>query len=153
MKARITGFETEYTKILEMAVAFATEKLHLPKNENLIVMKDVLPLGFNGVCGIGDIPLIIKLSEKIDCLKTIETFMHELVHVKQFYKNELTILDGELVFHNKKFTQTDKLEILINSGYQHLPWEVEAFALQTPLFEEFMFSLPPDELYYLDRHK
>lgn len=70
----------------------------------------------------------IEVRKYISAKSIIKTIAHEIVHVKQFAKNEvdpaLTTWKGRKI--NKK-----------KSEYYELPWEVEAFGLTYGLYTNF----------------
>ena len=72
-----------------------------------------------------EILLDSSLSRK-DCLTTLA---HELVHVKQFSRNELKFGHSIDTWCGKKYYH--------GAAYESLPWEKEATKLETVLYEEF----------------
>ena len=60
------------------------------------------------------------------------TLAHEMVHVKQWAKNEMKeyCIPGEVRYMNKKYN-------LENIDYWDYPWEIEAFGRQLGLFVRF----------------
>ena len=61
--------------------------------------------------------------------KMIETLMHEMVHVKQMAQNKLKM---------NKFGSFWGSVNYDNYDYEYLPWEIEAYELETLLTEQFL---------------
>ena len=59
----------------------------------------------------------------------ITCILHELVHVKQQFKNELKEMNG--------IEKMWKGEVHICIDYMNLPWEIEAYAMQETLLIEY----------------
>ena len=68
-----------------------------------------------------DFTLIINKNLSIDDLVT--TIAHEMVHVKQYARNELTHINGKHMWKSR----------LYNEDYYNSPWEKEAYALEEGL--------------------
>lgn len=64
----------------------------------------------------------------------LRTITHEMIHVKQYAKNELYdyIRDYDKTRWKDKIFDTNKTK------YKDLPWEKEAYNLQTPILRKFM---------------
>ena len=55
---------------------------------------------------------------------------HEMTHLKQFVRNELYDgVDGSVQWKSKRYVRSPQ--------YEDMPWEREAYRLETKLFEEF----------------
>lgn len=76
----------------------------------------------------------IYTPNKISLKYIISTLAHEMVHVKQFVKNELIDLPSTgynvSVFKNKKYN-------LNRVAYYDQPWEIEAFGRERGLMREY----------------
>ena len=59
------------------------------------------------------------------------TLAHELVHVKQYIRRELTVK----ALTNALYTSAGKRKTLSPNQYRNLPWEEEAFRLEEELLE------------------
>ena len=79
---------------------------------------------------------LIRINKNLTFAKKIVTLAHELVHVKQFYKNEIYIsrLDQFQWKWNKKW-YTLEYNSSETKEYWSLPWEIEAFGRQIGLFK------------------
>lgn len=76
----------------------------------------------------------IHIPPKVTLRYIISTLAHEMVHVKQFVKNELIDLPSTdynvSVFKNKKYN-------LNRVGYYDQPWEIEAYGRERGLTREY----------------
>lgn len=76
----------------------------------------------------------IYTPPKVSLRYIISTLAHEMVHVKQFVKNELIDLPSTdynvSVFKNKKYN-------LNRVGYYDQPWEIEAYGRERGLTREY----------------
>lgn len=77
---------------------------------------------------------IIELNKNCDIENNIVTLFHEMVHVKQYVRNELQIRMRPLVHRKWKGTAVDENEV----DYYNLPWEKEAYEMQTKLYKEWL---------------
>ena len=77
---------------------------------------------------------LIELNPGIGARDILETLAHEMVHVKQFVKNELIDLPSTVfivsVFKNMKYN-------LNRVAYFDQPWEIEAFGRERGLTKEY----------------
>ena len=73
----------------------------------------------------------IRLDEDMDDIELVSTVIHEMVHVKQYAKNEMKQLDGFKTRYNRKVYDKDV-------SYQDRPWEQEATDLENLLYLEFV---------------
>ena len=73
----------------------------------------------------------VRLDEDMDDIELVSTVIHEMVHVKQYSKNEMKQLDGFKTRYNRKVY--DK-----NVSYEDRPWEQEAHDLENLLYLEFV---------------
>ncbi len=70
----------------------------------------------------------IEIRSHIGAKATLKTIAHEIVHVKQFVKNEL---DYALTKWKGKVIDTEKVD------YYQRPWEIEAFGLTYGLYTNY----------------
>ena len=77
----------------------------------------------------------IEVDKTLDNDELIETVIHEMVHVKQFAKEELK--ERFRPYHREMWFGE---EIDTNNKYKSLPWEVEAYKLQELLYNEYIRS-------------
>ena len=80
---------------------------------------------------------LIRVNTCLSIKDFVTTIMHEMVHVKQYARREMFDMrasaKGKRVT-NWKGTKVDTDRV----SYKNQPWEVEAFALQDKLAEEFL---------------
>ena len=86
--------------------------------------------GAVGFCGMTDNnrTFEIEIDKKMGINELVTTICHEMVHVKQYARNEMTdelIESGHAVWKGRK--------IHPKTGYYDLPWEKEAYKLQDGL--------------------
>jgi hypothetical protein len=73
----------------------------------------------------------IRLDEDMDDIELVSTVIHEMVHVKQYAKNEMKQLKGFKTRFNRKVYDKD-------TSYEDRPWEQEATDLENLLYLEFV---------------
>lgn len=105
-------------------------KLHVKIDKNLIASKDAY-----GICYCTDneyLPrnFIIRLSDTLCKPKLIETYIHELIHVKQYALSELKN------YSSGKIKWKDKLYIS-NPHKITTPWEKEAYRMSESLYNKY----------------
>ena len=73
----------------------------------------------------------IEANKTLKLRQLIMTLIHEMVHVKQFARNEMTdyLVNGRYRWKSKTIPQ--------NTPYDKMPWEREALRLQEKLTDEF----------------
>ena len=93
----------------------------------------------------------IKIHSKLGYRAFIETYIHELVHVKQFAKGEMKHLARTPDVLNWRRNRIDTRLY----DYWDLPWEDEAHRLERPLANEFLRTHKhwSAKIYYGDQHK
>ena len=72
----------------------------------------------------------IELDSSLGRVTSIRTLAHEMVHVRQWVKNELKD-------YVRKDTHWHGSSVSPDTPYRELPWEVEAYALQNQLASEY----------------
>ena len=73
----------------------------------------------------------IRLDNDMDDIDLVTTVIHEMVHVKQYAKNEMKQLDGFKTRYNRRVYDKDV-------SYEDRPWEQEATDLENLLYLEFI---------------
>ena len=123
------------------------------------------------VCVRGDDRLLEKHNEYAYCLYTstdraqrefqivmdntvnphtwIRTLMHELVHVKQYAKNEMAYYERN---HSLVKWRQSKINV-DNENYWDLPWEIEAHGREEGLTQQFMVAFPSHEAFCKSKSK
>jgi len=64
--------------------------------------------------------------DEYDRRDVIEVIAHELIHIQQYYNNDLIFYEGSVFWKGEEFN-------LANTEYQKRPWEDEAFANQSQI--------------------
>jgi hypothetical protein len=72
---------------------------------------------------------VLSIDRNLSQDELIKTICHEMVHVKQGVRNELSA--------SNKFCRIWKGS-KYNISYRHSPWEIEAYYLEEKLFNSFM---------------
>ncbi len=144
------------TRILLTAIQFYAKKLLPVKYKKITIVVDynfdmhddeaetywmdsnILPKEFE-----------IKLSKRFKSFKRIvQTMAHEIVHVKQFAKNEIyDHLYSKKIRWNKKLYDIDKID------YWDRPWEIEAYGLELGLYLKFKEEFGLSDLDLSKNHK
>lgn len=80
---------------------------------------------------------IIQLCTKVEIPLMIETVFHEMVHIKQYVKEELVCIEKGFLWKGKlhKFKNTADVLNREYSQYMALPWEAEAYTIQDMMLE------------------
>jgi hypothetical protein len=77
---------------------------------------------------------LIRADGNMNMRSFLETIAHELVHVKQFAKDEMKDLGMGKTRFGKEYYDADKI------GYWDQPWEIEAHGRERGLFEMWVDS-------------
>ena len=75
----------------------------------------------------------IQINKTVDAEAMISILMHEMVHVKQYVKNELQFRERPMAMRLWKGKIIDDEKV----DYYDLPWEKEAYRLQDFLVQEY----------------
>ena len=78
----------------------------------------------------------ISIDNGFSKRKTLIALAHEMVHIKQYVKRELTHNERKKLSRYKGVIVEDKQQLL----YWELPWEIEAFGRELGLYALFMES-------------
>jgi len=124
-------------ELFREVLQFAADRLiskQLQKKIFITLAVQSLPANVNAFCEwednyINPREFKITLSPRMSLEKKIQAIFHEMVHVKQYAKNELRerFQPNHKMYWKKEFI--DRNEV----AYRDLPWEVEAFHLQDVL--------------------
>ena len=137
------GKDKDLTKLLKCATIFFASKLMSKKladnlNIKIIILDD--PRFTGGFClsedsGIRQRNFLIELFRSRSKLNMICTLAHEMVHVKQFARNELR--DKSI---KSKTVTTWYGEVYEDILYWDSPWEHEAYGLERALVAKFLIE-------------
>ena len=143
MKIKTKGSNKAVRKLVELATSYYAEKLMGKRTINNLEININLKRNFLRDTGcegtaiwedenIWPKEFLIELDSSDKIRDLLITLAHEMVHVKQWAKNEMYeyCKGDEVRFNKTKFNMSD-----IN--YWDYPWEIEAFGRQLGLFVRF----------------
>ena len=114
---------------LDKIISFCWEFHSLPDDLNLdIEFDDGIELPQHGYGDIEDNVAVIGINPCISLDDMVKTIIHEIVHIKQIYNDELVLGEG-----SQKSTWYD---IVYDKNYHELPWEVEAYEIENEIMEK-----------------
>ena len=122
----VTGGNPKQRRYVESMVQFCIDTL-MPRMRTLeIEVKLCSPKGAMGYCLELDTnrEFEIEVDRTLSYRKMLETVAHEMVHVKQYARNELHV-EYSKCWKNDFYTKTD---------YWDCPWEIEAHGRELGLF-------------------
>ena len=137
------GGTIQQKDIAEKVVAFCIKQL-LPKYRSLDITISFKKLqenyGAYGFCNSADYysknrEFILEIDKDIRLYDLVSTICHEMVHVKQYVKGELSDLFSE------SGTKWKKKKFALDYDYDDSPWEKEAFRLEEKLAIECFKSV------------
>ena len=135
MILRVTGGTKYQREVAEKVVYWATKKLGIHRMRTLYVQAVLTKIkNADGYCSMEDDEkrtFTIEVDKTLKLRQLIMTLIHEMVHVKQFARNEMTdyLVNGRYRWKSKTISQ--------NTPYEKMPWEREALRLQEKLTDEF----------------
>lgn len=134
----VTGGKKQQRQKLLEPLLWAKEHL-LPRHSlQITVQLKKLDDAYCGFCIMNDDnnnrprEFIIELNKQYDDDVLLSTLMHEMVHVKQYVRNELQIRYQPTV-HRRWFGEPIDEEM----AYEEMPWELEAFSVGAEMEEEY----------------
>lgn len=71
----------------------------------------------------------IVIDKGLSQMHTLKYLGHEVVHLKQFYLNEIKYRAQKIVWKNEPIEES--------MAYDHLPWEIEARGYENELYRRF----------------
>lgn len=125
-----TGSTKDKRALAEKTVAWSIKKLGLSRmrslNVNVILKK--MPEGEFGLCMTDDVMddirnFNIEVNKNISLKDFVSTIIHEMVHVKQFAREEMSVYG--MRWKSKNISE--------NTDYMDLPWEKEAYRMEEKL--------------------
>jgi len=132
MLYEIEGISSHFdVEELDSVVFHAIKFLSMPENTLLTIRfsDDIESAGYCDEVDLDEGIVEIELNNSLDLNETITTIFHEMVHCRQ-------ILEGRLVQGNP--STWDGIEYTCD--YMNLPWEIEAYALEGRMYEEYRES-------------
>ena len=119
-----TGSTKDKRALAEKTVAWSIEKLGLKRMTSLNIDVNLKKLkdGEFGYCDIQDNNrnFTIEVNKNVSIKDFVSTIIHEMVHVKQFARNEMNAYD--MRWKSKNIPES--------TDYMDLPWEKEAYRLE-----------------------
>ena len=90
-------------------------------------------MGFCDYCDWSSRPrdFTIELQTHLPKEEYIRTFLHELVHLRQWVRGTLQYKSGRMLFNNERISKYE---------YMEQPHEIEAYASEEPLYLEYMLD-------------
>ena len=135
MILRVTGGTKYQKEVAEKAIYWTAKKLGIDRMRTLYVQAVLTKIkDADGYCSMEDDKkrtFTIEIDKTLKLRQLIRTIVHELVHVKQFARNEMVDrpINGRYRWKSKTVPQ--------NISYEEMPWEREASRLQEKLTDEF----------------
>ena len=129
MLIHVKGSTKDKRALAEKTVAWSIKKLGLNRMSSLsidVVLRK-MKKGEYGYCNIieSNRSFIIEVNKNVSLKDFVSTIIHEMVHVKQFARNEMS------AYGMRWKTKT----VSENTKYVDLPWEKEAYKLEAKLIE------------------
>lgn len=124
MIIHVTGSTKDKRALAEKTVAWSIKKLGLSRMSSLsidVVLRKMKEDEY-GYCNIVDNNrnFVIDVNKNVTIKDLVSTIIHEMVHVKQFARNEM---NGHNMQWKSKIISED-------TDYMDLPWEKEAYRLE-----------------------
>ena len=135
MNIRITGGTVYQKEVAYKVIEWTIKQLKLTRLSSLyihIILKKLR--GVDGYCSMEDDErriFTIEAHKNLKLRQLIMTLIHEMVHVKQFARNEMD--DFPINGRHRWKLKT----VPINVTYYDMPWEREALRLQEKLTDKF----------------
>jgi hypothetical protein len=129
MLIHVKGSTKDKRALAEKTVAWSIKKLGLNRMSSLsidVVLRKMKKDEY-GYCNIieSNRSFIIDVNKTVSLKDFVSTIIHEMVHVKQFARNEMS------AYGMRWKTKT----VSENTKYVDLPWEKEAYKLEAKLIE------------------
>ena len=135
MGVRITGGSKHQREIVYKVIEWTIKRLNLARMRSLYIYVVLKKLrGVDGYCSMEDDTrrmYSIEIHKNLKLRQLIMTLIHEMVHVKQFARNEMDDfrVNGRYRWKSGSVPK--------NVTYYDMPWEKEALRLQEKLTDEF----------------
>tara|TARA_B100000749_G_C18359977_1_gene437076 strand:- start:590 stop:1015 length:426 start_codon:yes stop_codon:yes gene_type:complete len=135
MNVRITGGSKHQREIVYKVIEWTIKRLKLVRMSSLYIYVVLKKLrGVDGYCSMEDDTrriFTIEIHKNLKLRQLIMTLIHEMVHVKQFARNEMDDfrVNGRYRWKSGSVPR--------NVTYYDMPWEKEALRLQEKLTDEF----------------
>ena len=134
MDVRVTGGSKFQREIVHKVIEWTIKQLKLSRMSSLDIYVILRKLrGVDGYCSMEDDErriFTIEARKNLKLRQLIMTLIHEMVHVKQFVRNEMDD------FHINGRQRWKSGTVPKNVSYYDMPWEKEAMRLQEKLTDE-----------------
>ena len=135
MDVRVTGGSKFQREIVYKVIEWTIKRLKLARMSSLYIYVVLKKLrGVDGYCSMEDDTrrmFTIEIHKNLKLRQLIMTLIHEMVHVKQFARNEM----DDFPINGRQRWKSGSVPESIN--YDDMPWEKEATRLQKKLTDEF----------------
>ena len=135
MDVRVTGGSKFQREIVHKVIEWTIKRLKLSRMSSLDIHVILRKLrGVDGFCSTEDDSkrtFIIEAHKTLGLRQLIMTLIHEMVHVKQFARNEM----DDFPINGRQRWKSGTVSK--NVSYYDMPWEKEAMRLQEKLTDEF----------------
>ena len=135
MDVRVTGGSKFQREIVHKVIEWTIKRLKLTRMSSLdihIILRKLR--GVDGLCSTeyySKRTFIIEAHKTLGLRQLIMTLIHEMVHVKQFARNEM----DDFPINGRQRWKSGTVSK--NVSYYDMPWEKEAIRLQEKLTNEF----------------
>lgn len=122
----VRGGKAYQKKYVQSMVEYCIKML-MPRMQSLdirVVLKDLKDDAYGYCLSETTREFELEIDKKLTLRKLLTTVAHEMVHVKQYARRELT---GDYTWQNKTYGPK-------NCDYWDQPWEIEAHGRETGLF-------------------
>jgi len=132
---RVTGGTKYQREVASKVIHWTAKQLGINRLRTLYIQTVLTKIkNADGYCSMEDDKkrtFTIEANKTLKLRQLIMTLIHEMVHVKQFARNEMTdyLVNGRYRWKSKTIPQ--------NTPYDKMPWEREALRLQEKLTDEF----------------
>ena len=135
MDVRVTGGSKFQREIVYKVIEWTIKRLKLARMSSLYIYVALKKLrGVDGYCSMEDDTrrmFTIEIHKNLKLRQLIMTLIHEMVHVKQFARNEM----DDFPINGRQRWKSGTVSK--NVSYYDMPWEKEAIRLQEKLTDEF----------------
>ena len=135
MIVRVTGGTKYQREVASKVIHWTAKQLGINRLRTLYIQTVLTKIkNADGYCSMEDEDkrtFTIEANKTLKLRQLIMTLIHEMVHVKQFARNEMVDYptNGRYRWKSKTVPQ--------NTPYEKMPWESEASRLQEKLTDEF----------------
>ena len=135
MIVRVTGGTKYQREVASKVIHWTAKQLGINRLRTLYIQTVLTKIkNADGYCSMEDEDkrtFTIEANKTLKLRQLIMTLIHEMVHVKQFARNEMIDYptNGRYRWKSKTVPQ--------NTPYEKMPWEREASRLQEKLTDEF----------------